>query len=1411
MNSSHQSLTCPISYDWLVDPIIPPCCGQAISRQPLVEWFSRAKTCPVCRTDISNFNPHTAPSSKNIIDMVLEAQQQNVVLPIPELKENHNPNQEWIAKVSRICNNNGNQSTIGKLTLTNKNNQTNFKTLFIPTVDKSGSMSGSAFNQVKYSLNRITDLTYRNPQLITNLVSYCDRASTVEINTVLPQSHYDGIVNQLNAGGGTSFYSAFEEIVKICGKYKDDPLVSSIIILFLTDGEDSSARGDARSQLIKTFKANIESVWKKPYTVHTIGFTGDHDDKFLNELRLTGQEGAYRYADPREDNDCISSKINSILDVIAVATSIPIKLLPLETSPPIIINESGKYWLNLTKHNMSNPLQFQISINDEEPIIITAEFDEEDNDPIVCEQWYSILIDQIASELIMISSQVGNALDKQLHCEILQRRIIAIRTRLDLTSPNYLRLEKLVESLTVLQSGGVVDQRKLNDAKFEGQFQTKTTGTSQPVTLPSQNSNYSSYAPRYISRYCPWTTINAPPVKRCNASDTSSAIFVVIGTNNTTDACNWIDNNYHNYYDAVDSNGSNPLIVAASIGRVNVIRTIIDNSSFKNNTINNTNNFGYNAIDMAALFGYWISFDILAEHGAIPTIDGDTLLRTCLSKKYYNVSDRLIKNKFSYVSEDLENSAPNGDIARWLNSKSQKDIPVEIAIIKGMYDEVYNKLDNITTLSLKPFIDLFSKPIGDHIKIINLLLTNNKIDVNEQIDILDNNEKEITWPLFVACEKGSLNMVKLLLKYCSNINQQNLRGTSCLWIACCNKHIDIVLELLQAGANPNLSNFKGDSPLIPACQKGSDSIVELLLESGADMNAYNKNRDNPILICCRTGQYKILEMLLKRLSESERKTILETFAEIDGFVPLLASTELDKVECIKVCVKYGANLEERTQLDNQIISGATAVHLASFYGRTKSLITLQSLGANMISQTLTHGFTPLHISIKQGHKDATRYLLNTEQGKLCLQIRDNENRLPIYYANKEGNELIMEEFFTNKLETLLNSVIFSDEQMEQSCANILVKYGQSLGCYEYNEITNIACSNGSNLLSNTLLTGKKYLIDGLMNMNYDLNMKDDYGITPSFWQAYLGYDVSNIKLSDETCALLDKVNNISKKNMQNKMLLNVTPQLPSSVNEQLLLTNSNNNLLNKMKDGYLLKVHNNVLSTLKKSKDENHSIIGFVEKLKNNKVFPQGKQYLEYIIWNAKIHLIKMIASGETNLDMIHMLALYLYSSNQTIFENVNMSIAKYSENNLWNPFVCCLYQAIDMLPVYENEVYRGIDIMFNVEDFAIDRILSWNTFAICSKEFAGPSELINLKKGIVFIIHSKTGKDISKYSRNPVDSEVIFNPGTLMKVTNYYVASMICLGQANIRKSTYSVKENDLMKAIRGESCIIVELDEVI
>ena len=90
-----------------------------------------------------------------------------------------------------------------------------------------------------------------------------------------------------------------------------------------------------------------------------------------------------------------------------------------------------------------------------------------------------------------------------------------------------------------------------------------------------------------------------------------------------------------------------------------------------------------------------------------------------------------------------------------------------------------------------------------------------------------------------------------------------------------------------------------------------------------------------------------------------------------------------------------------------------------------------------------------------------------------------------------------------------------------------------------------------------------------------------------------------------------------------------------------------------------------------------------------------------------------------------------------------------------------------------------------------------------------------NNRKGVIFIIKSKTGKCISLYSKFSHDSEVIFLPNTKFKVTNWYHADVIALGQENIREHSFGVKEIDsermnMEQLIQSDKSIIIELAEM-
>lgn len=327
MSQQNLNLTCPITHEYFEEPISSPCCGNMFSKPALVEWLEINPICPFCKVNISYFNASNAPVNKNVADMI--EQIHNANLPKPNTDK-------WEAKISKLDNIN-----VGKLEITNTGKV--YKNLVLAVIDKSGSMSGSPMNQVKYSLKGITNLSIQNKNLKTVIVTYNDYASSLEIDNTLDREHYDHVFSSLYAGGGTSFTSAFVEIVKLANQYANDNDFACMTILFLTDGQDSVS-ASLRHTLVEKLKNDL-SVWKKKYTVHTIGFGPSHDSNFLNLLRMIGtEEGAYRFADPNENDDILSGKIRSIFDVIASSVALPINI----TSDFKILNgDNGTYWIEL--------------------------------------------------------------------------------------------------------------------------------------------------------------------------------------------------------------------------------------------------------------------------------------------------------------------------------------------------------------------------------------------------------------------------------------------------------------------------------------------------------------------------------------------------------------------------------------------------------------------------------------------------------------------------------------------------------------------------------------------------------------------------------------------------------------------------------------------------------------------------------------------------------------------------------------------------------------------------------------------------------------------------------------------------------------------------------------------------------
>ena len=1399
-----EDITCIFSGEYMIDPITTPQCGHTFSREPLRDYkVARGYDfdCPICRTDLTEFDVENAP--KNIvIANIIDSMKINGELP-PLIKVVEPI--LWSANYYNLKNAENENTGVSCIEINTNISLNQKKCLLIPVIDKSGSMSGNPTTQVNYSMKRMVDTTKQSTNLITYIITYNDTYEIFDINKAAG--------SQIVARGGTNFRSAFNGIYKILEKYKDDPFVCSATIIFLTDGEDCSGN---TALLASELAQGIIANWNKSSVVHTIGFGNNHDFKLLDEMRKSGKtEGAYRFADPTENTDSLSAKINSIFDTITsnINTEITIEIPDTFT---LLEYSTNKIKCNLSADKektskcqlfIKTPSIYETNLmvlfgHQEIYIPINPQHDNDEKTKSDVTRLWSIwtnkLIDNITDEIIKISTnKLADDLNKDIHYALLHQRFKAVQLQLT-DETQQTRLLAVYNTFKQFISGGEINTKKIIDVKYEGNF--KTTFSDHPTVIVQSPA---------ITNQTSQKNIIEPDTYQCyyfrqqNKFQGGKSHSMLINAKVNDIDFSLISND-------VDNIGNTCLQLMAMIGRYRTVEQILKNLSTNNIEINHTNIYGETALDLAAAYGHSGTYAIIREYGGHHSLNGDMLLYTCMVKSSgeYRTATELLKNKASIIRPRLIAKAPTKESFNWLMNK-QADLmePIDkfnIAFENGNFKSVQTVITENPNLIQKVDIvrcrHLFEKSSMDHIKIVQLLISKKMIDLDDTFlveNTLNENENdndtEITFPLFESAKSGNQLMVATLLNYLTieQINRQNNRGTTALWIASCNGHLDIVLNLLNAGASPNIVNNKGDSPLIPACQKGHTTIVESLLNSGANINQYNKNRDNPIIICCRTGQNQVLDVILKMIPNEIKESLLNDMsnaAEIDGFNPILAAAEVNKVECIKVLHKYNANLNIKTTDTNAIIKGATPLHLACYYNRLAAVKTIVQLGININEQTYD-GSSALHIAVKGRYMEIVEFLLKS---KIDINLVDNDGNKADIYADKK----LMEEFFMQPIMIpLIDLIKCKDEQLIHKCCQTIINHTNSYGCYEYKNICNFDCGNNVIPLTLAIQYNNPIVIQLLLNIGSDMNYADNHGLTPSFWFEIIKPNVChNQHLSNDDKYHLDKLLKIQSLNIQNKMLTNTEKM---NYGMQIVQTGS---VIEKMNYGYANLITEEMMENLEMSQEIEHSLVGFLDKFKNTTMY-----------FETKIKLIQLLSTTDISLKPVHIVALYLWTYSPDVYKNVYDILSnKNSANQIWNSYIYTFYSALTKLPNYEGEVYRAVETSFSQDKYPLKGQILWKSFSSTSSDWKHAASFTTDKKGIIFIIHSKTGKHISKYSKFPTDNEVIFLPNTKFIVENYYKATMCCLGQSNIRISSCSFSKTDIEKAINGKLSIVIELREV-
>ena len=274
--------------------------------------------------------------------------------------------------------------------------------------------------------------------------------------------------------------------------------------------------------------------------------------------------------------------------------------------------------------------------------------------------------------------------------------------------------------------------------------------------------------------------------------------------------------------------------------------------------------------------------------------------------------------------------------------------------------------------------------------------------------------------LIIACSKGYLNVVKMLLSKDANLEHKDKKGfnsllhaassghdviidlllekgakieaevdrtkDTALSLACANGHIKVIDMLLNRGANKEHRNVSDYSPLSQAASNGNIEAMELLLHHGAEINSRTNSKlgISPLMLAAMNGHIQAVKLLLERGSdvnatiETNRNSAL-TLASFQGHH-----------EIVSLLLDYKANIEHRTK------SGSTAMMEAAQGGHAEVAKVLLDRGADVGN----FRDTALGIAAEKGHYKFVELLLARHAP---IDIKNKKGTTPLWMACYAGH------------------------------------------------------------------------------------------------------------------------------------------------------------------------------------------------------------------------------------------------------------------------------------------------------------------------------------------------------------------------------------------------------------------------
>jgi len=295
---------------------------------------------------------------------------------------------------------------------------------------------------------------------------------------------------------------------------------------------------------------------------------------------------------------------------------------------------------------------------------------------------------------------------------------------------------------------------------------------------------------------------------------------------------------------------------------------------------------------------------------------------------------------------------------------------------------------------------------------------------NAPVDVVSS---EGETPLYMACEKGLVGVVKQLLEHNADVGLTTKKAKKYpLMIACERKFTDIAMLLLDRGADVNVSDYK-QSPLKLAAANGDVVLVKRLVSHGANVNQEHFGTYSALHVAIerylglRNGPFDdISKGLVKSRPSAEANTHSR---RPKGKKSSFTSTnDEDDISVVRILLKYGADSNKCPPFfsstfvspwndDRDVLP---PLSLAAVYGSTELAMLLIKYGARVNYSDKLHR-TALHFVVGYDgtlpRMETTKSYASTAKVLLSAgadaNATDNSNGSPLYLACERGkSELV---------------------------------------------------------------------------------------------------------------------------------------------------------------------------------------------------------------------------------------------------------------------------------------------------------------------------------------------------------------------------------------------------------------------